>query len=378
MEEIRPGVKLETMEYGGTATAPALVVWGHGLCNALVGESTEKLWDFWGTMTCHRGVRGETTDADAGAPPPASAATTTTTDDDGEDDDVAMRVVRYSARGHGESSPAEAPSDCTWETLGRDMLALGRRLRRDPDQKLVLGGASMGSASAIYAAVHAMNEARATDATTAPATPGASAPSDEISGLVLVILPTFYDTRMRRKGQILAATERGFDSMAENKKIRPIFKDTPRASEPPQPLGVRQDSFREVMLGGAESDFPTPDVVAAAVASIPTLVLSWDCGDKTHPESSAVRFKADMAPHAQVWGGGAGRLFAHTRIFLSLNSTVFISLTTNDGYSNQEYIYTQILSLKSSNINGMFATLRYTSRDRWRIPPHGRVSYETS
>lgn len=35
------------------------------------------------------------------------------------------------------------------------------------------------------------------------------------------------------------------------------------------------------------------------MATVPTLVLSWNCGDKTHPESSATAF-AELAPHARV------------------------------------------------------------------------------
>ena len=130
MEEIRPNVKLETLRYGGdAATSPALVVWGHGLCNALVGESSEKLWDFWATLT-HRRVVGDGADATAAATTAAAAAPAPAAAAAAAADDAAMHVVRYSARGHGASSPAEAPSDCTWETLGRDMLSLGRRLRR--------------------------------------------------------------------------------------------------------------------------------------------------------------------------------------------------------------------------------------------------------
>jgi hypothetical protein len=38
---------------------------------------------------------------------------------DGGDDGGggAMHVVRYAARGHGDSSPASGPADCTWEAL---------------------------------------------------------------------------------------------------------------------------------------------------------------------------------------------------------------------------------------------------------------------
>jgi len=104
----------------------------------------------------------------------------------------------------------------------------GRCLR--PCPALVLGGASMGSASAIYAAAHAAADAAtavaaaaaaADDAEVAGSTPapatgvgGAQATSAPvISGLVLVILPTFYDERTKRKSQILAGAERGYEHM---------------------------------------------------------------------------------------------------------------------------------------------------------------------
>lgn len=256
MEEIRPGVTLETREYGDAATAPALVVWGHGLCNALVGESTEKLWDFWATMT----PRGRSSCEDGDGDGDGEGAGVAVNPTPSADDDAAMHVVRYSARGHGGSSPAGSPTECTWDALGRDMLTLGQRLRRGPEQKMVLGGASMGSASAIYAAVHAFNDAACRSVGESSSSSSSSSRPAVISGLVLVILPTFYETRQRRKGQIVKATERGFAAMAEKKGVRPVFKGTPRESEPPQPLGVREDSFQQVMLGGAESDLPPPEV----------------------------------------------------------------------------------------------------------------------
>jgi hypothetical protein len=161
----------------------------------------------------------------------------------------------------------------------------------------------MGAASAIWAAVHAHNDATAAaagGASSLPAPPSPLPPPPRVAGLVLVILPTFYDARTRRKGQIVRAAERGFEAMAGRTRIRGIFEGSPRESEPPKLIGVRKDSFKSVMLGGADSDLPPPDVVAVAVASIPTLVLSWDCGDSTHPASSAAAF-AELAPHARVY-----------------------------------------------------------------------------
>ena len=56
-ETIRPGVTLETCEHGPPgAAAPALVVWGHGLCNSLDGEDQERLWDFWNPRARPSGV----------------------------------------------------------------------------------------------------------------------------------------------------------------------------------------------------------------------------------------------------------------------------------------------------------------------------------
>ena len=274
-EEIRPGVSLETREYGDDA-APALVVWGHGLCNSLEGEDAERLWDFWNDDDDDDGAP-----APGPGPPPRSFRCPRT-----------MRVVRYAARGHGDSSPADRPEDCTWETLGRDMLALARRRRRDASQKLILGGASMGSASALYAARHALDDA------VAGSNPTGANP--EIDGLVLVILPTFHDTRRRRGAQIVAAAERGYDATASRKKIRPIFRGTEREDEPPIAMGVRPDSFEHVMRASAVSDLPSAeDMSSRASSHPPTLALCWDCGDATHPGSSAARL-AELVPSARV------------------------------------------------------------------------------
>ena len=98
LETIREGVALETREHGPATGADTLVVWGHGLCNSMGGEDVERLWDFW---RCP----------------------------DGDPFAETARVVRYHARGHGSSSRASSPDECTWEALGDDMLALARLKR---------------------------------------------------------------------------------------------------------------------------------------------------------------------------------------------------------------------------------------------------------
>jgi len=296
LETIREGVALETREHGPATGADTLVVWGHGLCNSMGGEDVERLWDFW---RCP----------------------------DGDPFAETARVVRYHARGHGSSSRASSPDECTWEALGDDMLALARlkrvgtpspvnrisgeeetgerpigadeghfSLKNERREKLVLGGASMGSASAVFAAKRARDEAIA---------------ANEVDGLVLVIVPTLHATRAARSARIAAAAARGFEATAARRAPRPIFKGTPRSDEPATPLGVREDSFASVMRASASSDFPDVETLTrtfekyeaqqknATLAPPRVLVLCWDCGDATHPASSAAVLESAI-PHARV------------------------------------------------------------------------------
>ena len=296
LETIREGVALETREHGPATGADTLVVWGHGLCNSMGGEDVERLWDFW---RCP----------------------------DGDPFAETARVVRYHARGHGSSSRASSPDECTWEALGDDMLARARlkrvgtpspvnrisgeeetgerpigadeghfSLKNERREKLVLGGASMGSASAVFAAKRARDEAIA---------------ANEVDGLVLVIVPTLHATRAARSARIAAAAARGFEATAARRAPRPIFKGTPRSDEPATPLGVREDSFASVMRASASSDFPNVETLTrtfekyeaqqknATLAPPRVLVLCWDCGDATHPASSAAVLESAI-PHARV------------------------------------------------------------------------------
>ena len=152
------------------------------------------------------------------------------------------------------SSRASSPDECTWEALGDDMLALARLKRgalatpskgdeasrgdgisgtraetvgadfaRARREKLVLGGASMGSASAVFAAKRARDEAlsnrrRLNDDECYDDLDDDSA--REIDGLVLVIVPTMREARRARSRQIESAAARGFDATAARRKRR--------------------------------------------------------------------------------------------------------------------------------------------------------------
>jgi len=69
-----------------------------------------------------------------------------------------IKLVRYDARGHGKSEPSYKPEDYHWRNLGQDMLALADAIGAE---KVISGGASMGCATTIYAALQAPERMKA-------------------------------------------------------------------------------------------------------------------------------------------------------------------------------------------------------------------------
>ncbi|MEZ5217662.1 MAG: alpha/beta fold hydrolase [Ilumatobacteraceae bacterium] len=91
-------------------------------------------------------------------------------------------VVRYDAAGHGDSESTDDLVRYHWRELALDQLALANQLRID---RYIAGGASMGSATALHAAVFA---------------------PERIAALVLMIPPTAWETR--------AAQQQNYETMA--------------------------------------------------------------------------------------------------------------------------------------------------------------------
>ena len=61
-----------------------------------------------------------------------------------------VRLLTYDARGHGQSHGPEDHTHYTWETLGRDMSAF---VDHAGETAAIVGGASMGAATALWMAV---------------------------------------------------------------------------------------------------------------------------------------------------------------------------------------------------------------------------------
>jgi 3-oxoadipate enol-lactonase len=227
----------------GTATPAIPLVWGHGLTSSRALEDAARLVD-WDR------VRHSTP------------------------------VLRYDARGHGLSASTDDLDGYHWRALAHDQLALADAVGIGT---YVAGGASMGAATALHAAVLA---------------PG------RVRGLVLVIPPTAWDTRAAQAaGYELTAelVEAGrIDVLVEGMRTLPV-------ADPLDPDEVRARSeaglrtadpvrLARVLRGAARADLPPP--AELATLDVPALVLAWT-GDAGHPISTAERL-LDLLPHARL------------------------------------------------------------------------------
>lgn len=234
---------------GAISAAPSLpLIWGHGLTSSRADEDVLGVLDFAGLSD--------------------------------------IDVIRYDARGHGESGFTTVAAEYAWDQMALDQLALTTELGVDT---YVSGGASLGAATALHAAVAA---------------------PDRIVGLVLVIPPTGWETR--------AAQTDTYEQMAQiidAKGVKALMAAP--ALSPPAPLAGRDDWAQRrlsrlaaadpvrlagLFRGARVADLPPRDVVSTVTA--PTLVLAWE-GDPGHPVSTAEELGALMpnaATHvASTW-----------------------------------------------------------------------------
>jgi 3-oxoadipate enol-lactonase len=187
------------------------------------------------------------------------------------------RLVRYDARGSGQSESTESSDDYRWKALALDQLALADELGIE---SYVAGGASMGTATAIHAAVMAPERIRA---------------------LVLTLPPTAWQTRAEQvAGYVIAAdlVETGqIATMVAASRARPLpdpFVDDVAWRERFEQTMTNEAPERLARLyrGAAIADLPSQDDVAAI--SVPTLILAWT-GDPGHPVSSALQLEELIA-----------------------------------------------------------------------------------
>ena len=181
-------------------------------------------------------------------------------------------VVRYDARGHGNSDGSYDPQDYRWGCMAQDMLAVAVAVADARGvERCVLGGLSMGAATALEAAVQQ---------------------PEKVAGLVLALPPTAWETRPRQaviyrrlswvSGLLGAAPYRLLDMLpipmredGRNQLALHTMKGLARAN----PLHVQA-----ALRGAALSDMP--DLSALEKLDVPTLILAWE-DDMAHPVATA-------------------------------------------------------------------------------------------
>lgn len=193
----------------------------------------------------------------------------------------AARVIRYDARAHGESCSERDPRGCAWESLARDMW----RVADDCGAaRPVLGGASMGCATAVWAA---MQHPR------------------RVAGLVLIIPPTAWELRPRQVRSYLMmarlvriagrlpfrAASAILGERVSGSPLQAIAREVIRGLATRDPRNV-EAAFR----GAALSDLPP--IEHCARLRMPTLILAWR-NDPAHPVSVATRL-AEAMPNARL------------------------------------------------------------------------------
>ena len=183
-----------------------------------------------------------------------------------------VRVVRYDARGHGHSAAGRDAAASAWPALATDLLELCDALALE---RPIAGGASMGVATSLHAAIRA---------------------PQRFAALVLVMPPTAWETRKAQaglyNGGAALVDAHGVDG----------YLDAARAAFRARPIPGFDEAMQEKMLdamraktapelarllrGAASSDLPSADQLAKL--DMPTLLLPIR-DDPGHPLSTAER-----------------------------------------------------------------------------------------
>ncbi len=223
------------------------LVWGHSLMGSMRVEDRAGLWD-WSVVERH------------------------------------AQVVRYDARGHGNSDGSYDPRDYCWDSMAADMLAVGTSVTAASGfARCLLGGISMGAATALHAAAQQ---------------------PQQVAGLVLVLPPTAWETRPRQSAI--------YRRLAW---VSGLFGAAPYRLLDALPIPVRQDGRSQLALhtarglawanplhvqaalgGAARSDMPEQAMLRKL--HVPTLILAWE-DDTAHPVSTATKL-ADTLPDVRA------------------------------------------------------------------------------
>jgi 3-oxoadipate enol-lactonase len=207
-----------------------------------------------------------------------------------------VRLLVYDARGHGQSEGPDDPAHYSWETLGRDMAAF---VEHAGEESAILGGGSMGAATALWVALEQPERVRA---------------------LVLAIPPPLgYDAaREAAEKQALQALELlshavknfGLETTIGLAKSMPGFAENPADAEERAAWLRKQNplALLHAIQGLVKSPFHDPETYRQI--KVPTLVIAHE-GDGLHPMRAAQLLKDTIPDCALISGPTNGYWWSH-------------------------------------------------------------------
>jgi pimeloyl-ACP methyl ester carboxylesterase len=195
-----------------------------------------------------------------------------------------VRLLIYDARGHGQSSGPEYAAGYTWETLGRDMAAF---IDHAGEERAIIGGASMGAATALWVAIEQPQRAKA---------------------LALLMPPPLGYGPMRAQEEkqalqvldLLSAAVKNFgiEKTVELAKGFPGSAATPEDAEQRATWLLRQNPLTLLYAVRGLMTAPFHDPEAYRQINVPTIVVAHE-GDALHPVRAAQLLK-DNIPDCEL------------------------------------------------------------------------------
>jgi pimeloyl-ACP methyl ester carboxylesterase len=163
-------------------------------------------------------------------------------------------ILLYTARGHKGTSGWENTADSdpelfTWKRLAADMLAAADSIE---STEVLVGGSSMGSATALYATLQQPSR---------------------VKGLIMIRPPAAWEQRRKRRTHLLGSAANCHQRNPEERHYL-------------------------VLKATAYSDLPSLDDPCYATVTCPVLILAVR-GDDAHPLSTA-RGLHEVLPHSQL------------------------------------------------------------------------------
>ena len=204
-----------------------------------------------------------------------------------------VRVLVYDARGHGQSGGPDADAGYTWETLGCDMSAL---IEFAGEDSAIIGGASMGAATALWVALERPAQTRALALMMPPPLGPASLRGDD-------------ERRAIQTLDLIGAAVQNFgvEKTVELAQNFPGFAATPEEAQQRAQWLREQNplTLRHAIRGLVAA--PGHDPEAYRGIHVPALVLAHE-GDGLHPVRSAQLLKETIpdcrllvAPSPDYW-----------------------------------------------------------------------------